>query len=217
LTDGVVRLRVWEAADAPAVLAACQDPDVQQFTRIPVPYHREHADAFIALSRQEWLEGVSAPFAVTDVTGRRLWGACGLHHVDRVTGAAEVGYWVVPAARGRGVARAALVLITGWGLGPAGLRRIYAKVEERNTASVAVAVGAGYRQVAGRVEYVELKGSTRAYREFERVASDLSESSCSGRSIVPEQLGPESTDRGNDELPPSPPPSPPPPPPPSLG
>jgi RimJ/RimL family protein N-acetyltransferase len=62
-------------------------------------------------------------------------------------------------------------------LGPAGLRRIYAHVEERNTASVAVAVAAGYRQVAGRLEYVELKGSTRAYREYERVAFDLSDSS----------------------------------------
>jgi len=177
LTDDLVRLRAWEPGDAPAVLAACQDPDIQQFTRIPVPYRREHADAFIALSAREWREGVSAPFAVTDLTGRRLWGACGLHHVDRDAGAAEVGYWVAPAVRGRGIARAALVLITEWALGPAGLRRVYADVEERNTASVAVAVAAGYRQVAGGVAYVELKGSTRAYRRYQRVASDLSDSS----------------------------------------
>jgi RimJ/RimL family protein N-acetyltransferase len=170
-------LRIWEPGDAPAVLAACQDPDIQEFTRIPVPYHREHADAFIALSRQEFQDGESAPFAVTDLTGRRVWGACGLHHVDRQTGAAEVGYWVAPASRGRGVARAALALITEWALGPAGLRRLYAKVEDRNSASVAVAVAAGYRQVSGEVEYEELKGRTRAYRQFERVASDLSESS----------------------------------------
>lgn len=177
LTDGVVRLRGWETRDAPAVLAACQDPDIQEFTRIPVPYHREHADAFIALSQQEWREGVSAPFAVTDLTGRRLYGACGLHHVDHDRRAAEVGYWVAPAARGRGIARAALVLITDWALHSVGLRRVYATVEQRNTASVAVAVAAGYRQVDDRLEYVELKGSIRAYRTYERVASDLSGSS----------------------------------------
>jgi hypothetical protein len=50
-------------------------------------------------------------------------------------------------------------------------------VEQRNTASVAVAVAAGYRQVDDRLEYVELKGSIRAYRTYERVASDLSGSS----------------------------------------
>jgi RimJ/RimL family protein N-acetyltransferase len=168
LTDGAVRLRAWEPADAPAVLAACQDPAIQEFTRVPTPYRREHADDFIALSAQEWRAGVSAPFAVTDVTGRRLWGACGLHNIDRFGGTAEVGYWVAPAARGRGVATAALRLITDWALGPAGLRRVYAKIERTNTASIAVAVAAGYRAASDEAEYIEVKGRTRAYIEYRR-------------------------------------------------
>jgi RimJ/RimL family protein N-acetyltransferase len=168
LNDGVVRLRAWQPADAPAVLAACQDPAIQEFTRVPVPYRREHADDFIALAAQEWRSGASASFAVTDMTGRRLWGACGLHNVDRFTGMAEVGYWVAPAARGRGVATAALRLITEWALGPARLRRVYAKVEQVNLASVAVARAVGYEPVRGRVELIELKGRTRAYTEYRR-------------------------------------------------
>jgi len=168
LSDGVVRLRAWEPGDAAAVLAACQDPAIQQFTRVPVPYRREHADEFIALAAREWRTGASAPFAVTDVTGRRLWGACGLHNVDRTGGAAEVGYWVTPAARGRGVATAALRLITDWALGAGGLRRVYAKVEQVNLASIAVARAAGYEPVPSAVELIELKGRTRTYTEYRR-------------------------------------------------
>jgi RimJ/RimL family protein N-acetyltransferase len=171
LSDGEVLLRAWELADAPAVLAACQDPAIQEFTRVPVPYCRAHADEFIALSAREWCERVSAPFAVTDLTGRRLWGACGLHNVDLDTGTAEVGYWVTPAARGRGVATAALRLITEWALGPGGLRQVYAKVEQVNGASTTVARAAGYEPVSTPAELVELKGRTRAYTEYRRTRS----------------------------------------------
>jgi RimJ/RimL family protein N-acetyltransferase len=168
LSDGVVRLRAWEPGDAQAVLAACQDPAIQRFTRVPVPYRREHDDEFIALAAREWRTGAAAPFAVTDVTGRRLWGACGLHNVDRPGGSAEVGYWVTPAARGRGVTTAALRLITEWAFGAGGLRRVYAKVEQANLASIAVARAAGYERAPGVVELIELKGRTRPYAEYRR-------------------------------------------------
>ena len=49
----------------------------------------------------------------------RLLGAVGL--IDRHDAArAEVGYWVAPWARGRGVAGRALALISRWALGPSG-------------------------------------------------------------------------------------------------
>lgn len=37
LTDGVVTLRPWRSGDAPWVCEVCQDPDVQQWTRVPTP------------------------------------------------------------------------------------------------------------------------------------------------------------------------------------
>ncbi len=38
LTDGVVTLRAWAPGDAPAVFAACQDPEIQRFLPVPRPY-----------------------------------------------------------------------------------------------------------------------------------------------------------------------------------
>lgn len=39
LTDGVVRLRAWEPADAPAVWAACQDALNVRFLSLPLPLY----------------------------------------------------------------------------------------------------------------------------------------------------------------------------------
>ena len=38
LADDAIRLRAPIAADVPAITAACQDPDIQRFTFVPVPY-----------------------------------------------------------------------------------------------------------------------------------------------------------------------------------
>jgi len=37
-------VRPWIALDAPAVFAACQDPEIGRWTNVPQPYLREHAD-----------------------------------------------------------------------------------------------------------------------------------------------------------------------------
>jgi hypothetical protein len=47
LTGARVRLRPWRADDADAVLAACQDAEIQRWTEVPVPYRREHAEGFV--------------------------------------------------------------------------------------------------------------------------------------------------------------------------
>ena len=47
LTDGVVRLRAPERRDVDAIHAACQDPDIIRFTRVPYPYSRVHAQTFV--------------------------------------------------------------------------------------------------------------------------------------------------------------------------
>ena len=47
LTDEVVLLRPWRPEDAEEVFRACQDPDLQHFTQVPVPYLLEHAVGFV--------------------------------------------------------------------------------------------------------------------------------------------------------------------------
>ena len=47
LTDGPVTLRAHTRADIGPAYETCQDPEMQRWTTIPVPYLQEHAVAFL--------------------------------------------------------------------------------------------------------------------------------------------------------------------------
>ena len=57
----------------------------------------------------------------------------------------EIGYAVAPAARGRGVARRSVALLTRWGFDELGLIRLVLDIDVANPASERVAERAGYR------------------------------------------------------------------------
>ncbi len=144
LTDGQVTLRAWEPEDADAVFAACQDAEIQRWTRVPSPYLAEHAAGFVGgFSARQWAARQGASFAVASPGENRVLGSCGLvavHESDRV---AEVGYWIAPWARGQRVAQRAVRLVSGWALAAGGLERLELLIEPANLASCAVAERAG--------------------------------------------------------------------------
>ena len=144
LTDGSVRLRPWRLSDATAVTAACQDPDLQHWLPVPVPYLVEHAVGFVTeFAQQQWADDQGAPFAVEAAGSGELLGSVALKDIDRVGGTAEVGYWVVPGSRGRGVAQRAVSLISAWAFAALGLQRLEFRVEPANAASCVVAERVG--------------------------------------------------------------------------
>ena len=57
---------------------------------------------------------------------------------------AGVGYWVLPAARGAGVATRALTALTVWALDEIGFHRLELDHSTRNHASCGVATKSGY-------------------------------------------------------------------------
>jgi RimJ/RimL family protein N-acetyltransferase len=59
-------------------------------------------------------------------------------------GVGECGYWVLPWARGAGLAPAALAALTGWAFGGLGLHRAELMHSTANLASCRVAEKAGY-------------------------------------------------------------------------
>lgn len=104
-----VLLRPFRLADADDVAAACADPLTQRFLpQLPRPYTRDVALWWVNEGAPAAFAASGAAFAVADpATGRLLGGAgLGRHRADD-PGAAEIGYWVAPWARGRGVATAA--------------------------------------------------------------------------------------------------------------
>ena len=94
LSDGTVTLRPWRADDAPAVHAACQDPEIQHWIPlIPRPYELEHARAFVAD------ELGLGPYQWAIEAGGRLAGSIGMQ-VARThsTSSASRGssWWPIP-------------------------------------------------------------------------------------------------------------------------
>lgn len=145
LSDGMVRCRPPARDDVDAIHAACQDPAIVRFTRIPVPYTRVHAQAFVRNAAHELRAGTGAHLVVADATTDALVGVCGLV-LDRTRRSGEVGYWVVPTARGRRVARRAVRLVAGWALRDLGLLRVQVMIDARNAASQRVAEACGFRR-----------------------------------------------------------------------
>ena len=90
--------RGWTARDADAVLAACQDPDIQRWMEVPVPYLPEHAAEFVGEhNQQQWSSQQGAPFAIAATDNDQVLGSCGLVAVNAHHLVAEVVCGVTPS------------------------------------------------------------------------------------------------------------------------
>jgi RimJ/RimL family protein N-acetyltransferase len=147
--DGL-RLRPWREDDAPFLLAAMDDPGVSRWSPLRVDGRplASLADARqFALQLADWSGGPRGQhcswLACDAADGTRL-GHVSLFHIDQVMSSAGIGYWVAPAARGRGVAARAVTLAAGWAYPTLGLRRIELFHAVENPGSCAVARAAGF-------------------------------------------------------------------------
>jgi RimJ/RimL family protein N-acetyltransferase len=143
LEDGVIALRPPEPDDVDAITAACQDPEIPRWTRVPSPYTREHAVEFVERATRTRRHGTDASFVVVDAETGELLGATGVHRLDGEDGGPEVGYWIKREARGRGVATRALRLVTDWVCRDLG-KRLLLQADVRNATSQRVAQKVGY-------------------------------------------------------------------------
>ena len=139
--EGGLVLRPWRPDDAPAVLQALSDPVIQRWHRRTMDTVEEGRELITSWT-EEWTAETRACWAVTDPGGTRL-GRLSLRTVLGL-GTGEVGYWVLPAARGAGVAPRAVRAATTWALTHLGLHRIELVHSVTNQASCRVAAKAGY-------------------------------------------------------------------------
>jgi RimJ/RimL family protein N-acetyltransferase len=148
LTDGVVTLRPWgEPGDVEAITTACNDRAIAEFLDlIPSPYTEDDAREYIAVTRQGWAEGTTTNFAITDAETTEAVGSLGVRWAEPDQGVVEVGYWVAPQARGRGLCTRAVRLVSRWLIADHGVERIQLRADEQNAASRKVAEKAGFTQ-----------------------------------------------------------------------
>ncbi|HEX3807769.1 MAG TPA: GNAT family N-acetyltransferase [Gaiellaceae bacterium] len=112
LADGDVALRRWEIADIALVEEASGDVELLPGTTLPREYTASAGIAFVERqwSRQTSDEGLS--LAIT-VDGAAVGCATLMIRRPRV---ADLGYWLVERARGRGIARRSVAQLVEWAL-----------------------------------------------------------------------------------------------------
>jgi len=143
LSDREIGVRALVREDVPDIVAACADPEIPRWTRVPSPYTREDAERFIAIAATEAAAGDGVALAVTGADGRVI-GTVGLMEVDRARGRGEIGYWTAAEARGHGVATRAVELLRDWAHAELGLTEIEILAHGANRPSQRVAERAGF-------------------------------------------------------------------------
>lgn len=132
-------LRPWQAADAPVVAAAYDEPGIRQWHARSLTL--DEALAWVSSWPRRWRDESGAGWAVA---GDAVLGQISLRTIDLAEGGAEISYWVLPEARGRRIAPRALTTLTAWAFDVLGLHRIEVHHSTQNAASCRVAERAGY-------------------------------------------------------------------------
>ncbi|MGY6496951.1 MAG: GNAT family N-acetyltransferase, partial [Microcella sp.] len=103
LTTERLVLSVPRASDVDAVVAACQDDELQRFVPVPVPYTRDDAAGFVdEFVPGSWADDTEYVFAVR-AADDELLGV-----VSWQRSRAAVGYWMAAQHRGHGYLSEAL-------------------------------------------------------------------------------------------------------------
>src|SRR5690242_10532883 len=133
LTDGVVVLRRWERGDLGCVEEAAQDPDIPKGTTVPATFTPTEGLAWIERQWSRHDEGTGLSQAIADAASNEALGAGVL--MARKPGSFEIGYWLIPRARGLGFGSRAVGLLARWAVTAVPLARVEALVMPDNIAS----------------------------------------------------------------------------------
>ncbi|MCB2175282.1 MAG: GNAT family N-acetyltransferase [Actinomycetales bacterium] len=137
---GVV-LRPWRDTDVAELVAAYSDDAIRRWHALTLD--PQEAAQTIERWRAGWRAENAASWAVAGDEDRVL-GRVGFRVMHPGDGSGELVYWTMPAARGRGVARAAVEALVGWAF-ETGFHRLDLMHSTANPGSCRVALAAGFR------------------------------------------------------------------------
>jgi RimJ/RimL family protein N-acetyltransferase len=134
-----LRCRLPGLDDIPAVVEACQDPEIPRWTTVPSPYGEAEARRYVEFCAARWgtrsgLHLLIIPGPDHPLVDLPLLGTVGFDVDDWADEQASVGYWIHADARGHGVASTATAGVCRWLL-EAGMKRIQAEALVGNTGS----------------------------------------------------------------------------------
>lgn len=140
LHENDVQLRPWRGddRDLDAILLASRDEEIQRYSSVGLVRTRGDAEHWLktrrAAGRMDW---------VVERAGE-IVGRVGLHKIDESDLTAEIGYWLLPDARGTGLASRAVRELTRYSFAELGLERLEIEHASQNAASCLVAQRCGF-------------------------------------------------------------------------
>jgi [ribosomal protein S5]-alanine N-acetyltransferase len=122
------------------------DPYVPLVGSLPAQASQQEAHDWVDRQLGRLAEGAGFSFAIAEAGTDRAIGAIGLWLAPLAQGRATAGYSVIPSARGRGIAAAALIALTSFAWSIPALHRIELYIEPWNVGSIKTAERAGYER-----------------------------------------------------------------------
>lgn len=144
--DGIVFgglvLRLPAAADIDQLVPAFADPELREDLNMPSLTRDDLAEGIARLGAVV-ASGRLAPLVVADIETGEVLGGGTFHHLDSGRATIEIGYWLYPQFRGRGVATRTARALAEHAF-DLGVQRVVAQVKVGNSASERVLERAGF-------------------------------------------------------------------------
>jgi RimJ/RimL family protein N-acetyltransferase len=145
LADRHATVRIAAERDIPEVLIAYQDdPELHLRMGEERPPSGAELGRLAERAAGDAASGWGITLTILQPGEDTCRGQINVHHAEWEHARAELGIWVAPQARGRGLGRAALGLAGRWLLEEAGFERVQLLTETDNQAMLRAAEGAGF-------------------------------------------------------------------------
>jgi RimJ/RimL family protein N-acetyltransferase len=144
--DGVALRRLRGRDAGPFAQAFRDDPDLGAAVGMEEDPGEGWVRRFIASQARLRARGEYLSLAVSDAPDGPFLGVVMLHSFAWRHRRAELGYWLVRAARGRGLARTAVALLADWAFATLPLDRLEITTTPDNTAALELAAALGFER-----------------------------------------------------------------------
>lgn len=172
LSSNIVRLREWRYDDLGCVEAAATDPAIPQGTTVPAVFSEEEGRAFIERQWGRRTSGRGLSLAIADPVTDEAYGLVYLG-LGRIRGHCDLGYWLIPAARGRGLGSEAVRLVSRWVVTETEVHRLAAQVVPGNEPSIGVLRKAGFSEEGVLRSWLWVDGEPVDVIQFSLLRSDV--------------------------------------------
>lgn len=174
LSDGVVALRLFAERDIPDVLVAYQDdPELHQRLGEIRPPSGAELGRYAEEADARRVAGRGLTLTILESASDVCRGEIRVHQVDIDHARCELGIWLAPPLRGRGLAPRALRLAADWLIDTCGLERVAILTEVDNARMRSAAERAGFRSEGVLRGYALEHGRRIDHAVLSRVAGDL--------------------------------------------